>query len=473
MLFNSLEFALFFVATLCGYYVLARKPQNIWLLVASYMFYGWWDWRFLSLIMLSTVVDFNVAQYIEKTVNATKRKRLLFVSLVANLGLLATFKYFNFFIDSFVSLGASVGLNFDTPALRLVPPVGISFYTFQTLSYTIDVYRRNARAERSFFTFALFVSYFPQLVAGPIERAQRLLPQLHKSRRVTLDYLSGGLLLILIGLFKKVVIADTAGIQVDDIFSDPAGYTTWTLWKGAILFAIQIYGDFSGYSNMARGISLLLGIRLVENFKTPYFARNVSEFWRRWHISLSQWLRDYLYISLGGNRGGAAKTYRNLMLTMLLGGLWHGASWTFVIWGFLHGLYLVVHQWWERLWQIPSLVRLPNIPGVVSWLLSIGLTFSVVVIAFVIFRAESIGDAWIYIVGMFEGRGEIRISDIAKPAILVLALLPIDIMQYYNKGDLLAVRWLPLLLRAPLYAGMFLAVLLVSNNEIPFIYFQF
>ena len=473
MLFNSLEFAVFLFVTLAGYYVLARKSQNIWLLLASYAFYGWWDWRFLSLILISTVADYFIAIRLSGCAEARKRKLLIFASLFVNLGLLGTFKYFNFFVDSFIILGASLGLNFDTPALRLLPPVGISFYTFQTLSYSIDVYRRDAMPERNFITFALFVSYFPQLVAGPIERAKQLLPQLNVARQVTLDCIANGLLLILIGLFKKVVVADSAGVRVDDIFSDPAGQTSSVLWKGAVLFSIQIYGDFSGYSNMARGISSLLGIKLVENFKTPYLARNVSDFWCRWHISLSEWLRDYLYISLGGNRAGKVKTYRNLMATMLLGGLWHGASWTFIVWGFLHGLYLVIHRWWSQIQRTHLFSGAPAIPAILSWMFSVGLTFFAVVIAFVVFRAETVGDAWVYITGMFQGHGELHIADLAIPGILVLALLPLEATQYYYDGDILAIRRLPLIVKASLYCVMCIALILVSNNDVPFIYFQF
>lgn len=473
MLFNSLEFATFLIIVLSAYYVLAKKQQNIVLLISSYVFYGFWDWRFLSLIFISTLVDYTVARRIERTESLGNRKKLLLVSLLVNLGLLGTFKYFNFFIDTFIDFGALLGLNFDTPALRLLPPVGISFYTFQTLSYTIDVYRGNFKAERNFITFAVFVSYFPQLVAGPIERASHFLPQLNSHRKITETMLVNGVLLIVIGLFKKLAIADNAGIHVDIIFSDAGNQTTWTLWKGAILFSIQIYGDFSGYSNMARGISLMFGIRLVENFKTPFFAHNISDFWRRWHISLSQWLRDYLYISLGGNRRGSMATYRNLMLTMLLGGLWHGASWTYIVWGALHGIYLMLHRWWNSFLQM-SRLQIPRwIPASVGHVLSIIITFIVVTIAFVVFRADSIYAAFDYIVGLFNVRGELKLSDVFWPAMFLLLLLPIEFTQYRNDGDVLAIRRFPLVVRSSLYFVMCIAIILTSNNEIPFIYFQF
>ena len=348
MLFNSFEFAAFLTIVLIGYSLLRTRAQNIWLLCASYTFYGFWDWRFLTLIAFSTTVDYLIARRIDRTDTDSLRKRLLYLSLLSNLGLLCFFKYFNFFVDSFVVLGAQLGLNLDTPALRLLPPVGISFYTFQSMAYSVDVYRRELKSERNFITFALFISYFPQLVAGPIERANRLLPQFREQRQVTLEGVRSGLVLILIGLFKKVVIADNAGVVVNRIFADIQSSSSATLVAGGILFSLQIYCDFSGYSNMARGMSRLLGIRLVENFKTPYLAANISEFWRRWHISLSQWLRDYLYIPIGGSRHGELRTHRNLIFTMLLGGLWHGAAWTFVVWGLLNGLYLIVHRWWQK-----------------------------------------------------------------------------------------------------------------------------
>ena len=288
MLFNSLEFAFFLPCVLLVYYALNPRAQNLWLLGASYAFYAAWDWRFLVLIFLSTCVDYFAARKISR---GEHTKPWLYLSLAFNLGMLGLFKYFNFFVDSFIALGATIGMNFDTPVLRLLPPVGISFYTFQTLSYTIDVYRRQISPETDFSRFALFVSYFPQLVAGPIERAERLLPQIQKRRTVSADFLASGLVLILIGLFKKVVIADTAGVTVDQIFAAPEEKSSLVLLNGVLLFALQIYGDFSGYSNIARGVSRLFGIELMENFKTPYFAQNVSEFWRRWHISLSEWLR--------------------------------------------------------------------------------------------------------------------------------------------------------------------------------------
>ena len=493
MLFNSFEFALFLGAVLCIYPFLGLRWQNLWLLCASYLFYGLWDWRFLTLIAFSTTLDFFLAKRIYALNDDVVRKRFLLVSLCANLGLLGVFKYFNFFVDSFIVLGAQIGLNLDTPTLRLLPPVGISFYTFQSMAYSIDVYRRQLKPERNFITFALFISYFPQLVAGPIERASRLLPQFRQQRRVTVDCVRCGLVLILIGLFKKVVIADNAGTAVNSIFSDIPSQDSITLIAGGILFTLQIYGDFSGYSNMARGMSRLLGIQLVENFKTPYLSANISEFWRRWHVSLSEWLRDYLYIPLGGSRGGERKTQRNLMLTMLLGGLWHGAAWTFVLWGALNGAYLVIHRWWQQrnAWRrkTPDKKQEPepeqagrSSGGILSgimradflrWLLAVILTYACVTVAFIIFRADSLTDVVAYAQGIAALRGGVPLRDLALIAILVVLLAPLEFVQYTNKDQLLAVRGLLLPLRGLLYAIMVLGLLLASSSDIPFIYFQF
>ena len=508
MLFNSFEFALFLTAVLCVYWALRQnlRWQNICLVIASYCFYGLWDWRFLTLIAFSTTVDYLIAQRIAKLHAADDKplanqsreagesagsdlasdvatspvashqltaKRWLQLSLACNLGLLGVFKYFNFFVDSFIALGAQIGLNLDTPALRLLPPVGISFYTFQSMAYSIDVYRRQLKPERNFITFALFISYFPQLVAGPIERANRLLPQFQQARQLTVDCIRGALVLMLIGLFKKVVIADNAGVAVNRIFSDIESQSSLALIAGGILFTLQIYGDFSGYSNMARGMSRLLGVRLVENFKTPYLSVNISEFWRRWHISLSQWLRDYLYIPLGGSRDGEWRTRRNLMITMLLGGLWHGAAWTYVIWGALNGVYLVVHRWWQQRAQAFVDERPSRLMRYARWTLAVSLTYLCVMFAFVVFRAESLSDVIAYGQGLLALRGGVPLSDIKLILILGALLAPLELIQYTGNDRLLAVRNLSLPLRASFYALLVLSLVLASSTDIPFIYFQF
>lgn len=312
--------------------------------MCSYFFYGYWDWKFCSLLLLSTVIDFFLGQLLYRSEREKRRRLILSLSLVSNLGILCLFKYFNFFIDSFQIICNEVGWNLDYLHLRVLVPVGISFYTFQTLSYTIDIYRKKLEPTTNFVDFSLFVSFFPQLVAGPIERAKSLLPQLSKKLHPSKLQIKQGITLIILGLFRKVIIGDTAGRYVDHIFGDLHSYKSIELITALILFSIQIYADFSGYSHIARGTAKLLGVELMKNFEQPYLSRNITEFWRRWHISLSTWLRDYLYISLGGNRKGKYRTYLNLMVTMLLGGLWHGASWNFVVWGGLHGLYLFIHK---------------------------------------------------------------------------------------------------------------------------------
>ena len=479
MLFNSIEFFIFLVLVVSIYYRLGYKNQNIWLLVASYVFYGWWDWRFLALIFLSTTADFTISNRMG-SISFPRRKYLLWISIGLNLGLLATFKYFNFFVDSFIDMGLLIGLNMDTPALRLLPPVGISFYTFQTLSYTVDVYKRRIAPETNFITFALFVSYFPQLVAGPIERARRLLPQLNSPRNISPEDIKCGLTLILIGLFKKIVIADTAGVRVDELYANPAHQSSLSLTVAAVLFMLQIYGDFSGYSNIARGTSRLLGIKLIENFKTPYLSRNISEFWKRWHVSLSEWLRDYLYIQLGGNRGSTLFTARNLMATMMIGGLWHGAAWTFVVWGFLNGIYLIIHRYWRLFCDSNRPHQNPTKPAKIQQYVkllthtgSVFLTASAVMIAFVFFRADTFDHAWEILYGIASIRGPISISELKLPILLILLLAPIELQQYRNKDRLLAIREIPFLVRTFLYTGMCLCLLLASHNDKPFIYFQF
>ncbi len=346
LLFNTWTFFAFALVVFPLYYKASFRWQNRLLLAASYVFYGAWDYRFLSLILFSTVVDYIVGRRIATTEVASARRRLLLVSCVVNLGLLGVFKYFNFFADGFQSMLGMAGIHTSPVSLSIVLPVGISFYTFQTMSYTIDIYRRKLEPVRNFTDFALFVAYFPQLVAGPIERAKNLLPQIVSPRTVCRRQIIEGAWLIGWGLFKKAIIADNIAIFVDEAFFPGNHWASGSLCLFAIYgFAIQIYCDFSGYSDVARGLGKLMGIEIMQNFNLPYMATSPQEFWRRWHISLSTWLRDYLYVSLGGNRHGRWMTYRNLMLTMVLGGLWHGAAWTFVLWGVYQGALLAVHRY--------------------------------------------------------------------------------------------------------------------------------
>ncbi len=344
MLFNSTTFWFFFAIVFSTYAVLSRRWQNGLLLVASYVFYGWWDYRFLVLMLASTVFDYVVGLKLATNSFPTARRRWITASLVGNLGLLGCFKYFNFFLDSTRSVLELMGFHADLWTLSIILPAGISFYTFQSLSYTIDIYRGHIQPARNFWDFALSVSFFPHLVAGPIQRADSLLRQIERPRSMTWDGWCEGSALVLIGLFKKMAIADMLAPLVERTFSRPEQCSSLILLFGVYCFAVQIYADFSGYTDIARGVARFMGFELMINFNQPYFAADITDFWRRWHISLSTWLRDYLYISLGGNRHGTLRTYRNLMLTMVLGGLWHGAAWTFVVWGALHGLYLAAHK---------------------------------------------------------------------------------------------------------------------------------
>ncbi len=314
--------------------------QNILLLIASYFFYGWWDWRFLSLIAFSTVVDYFLGIQISRQHNDKKRKFFLLLSIIANLGLLGFFKYFNFFIDSWIELWRLFGYEMPLSTISIILPVGISFYTFQTMSYSIDIYRKQLEPTRNFIVFATFVSMFPQLVAGPIERASNLIPQIARQRTWNHTRFRDGVLQIAVGFFRKVVVADSIGVVIDGIYNQPDIHNASSLVMAIILYSFQIYFDFSGYSDIAIGTAKLLGFDFRRNFNLPYFSSSITEFWRRWHMSLSSWLRDYLYIPLGGNRKGVVLQYRNLLYTMLLGGLWHGSSWNFVIWGGMHGILL-------------------------------------------------------------------------------------------------------------------------------------
>ncbi len=344
MLFNSIDFAIFLPIVFLLYWFVANKNlklQNFLIVVASYLFYGWWDWRFLSLILFSTLIDYSVGIRLSKEENISKRKILLWISILINLGFLGFFKYYNFFLDNFITAFTFFGTPINAQGLNIILPVGISFYTFQTLSYTIDVYKRKLEPTRDFIAFSAFVSFFPQLVAGPIERATSLLPQFYKKRTFEYHKAVDGLRQILWGLFKKIVIADNSAQIANEIFNNSADYSGSTLVLGAIFFTFQIYGDFSGYSDIAIGTSRLFGFNLKQNFAFPYFSRDIAEFWRRWHISLSTWFRDYLYIPLGGSRGGTWMKVRNTFAIFIVSGFWHGANWTFIVWGALNALYFL------------------------------------------------------------------------------------------------------------------------------------
>ena len=472
MWFNSWEFLYFLPIVLIIYYILTHKAQNIWLLIASYFFYGWWDWRFLILLFISTAANYSAALFIYNNTDTSKRKCALYFGIIVSLGLLGIFKYFNFFVDSFVAMGSSLNINLDTPVMRLIPPVGISFYTFQTISYTIDVYRDLQKPTTNFLDFALFVCFFPQLVAGPIERASSLLPQIQKNRKVNLEMVRSGVLLISIGFFKKIAIADTAATGIEQIFSDPSKLSTWTLWKGLYLFSLQVYCDFSGYSNIARGVGKLFGIELMENFQAPYLSKNITEFWRRWHISFSFWLRDYIFtpLSIYFRDLKIKGIIISIIITFVLCGLWHGAKWTFVAWGLLNGVYLAVHLLWKQGSYSNLFERFFKFP---KWLKNFILTFlffHLISFSWIFFRSQDFNIAWEYIVGIFSFRGAF---DIPGTAILLsLLLVPLELTQNFT-FDILKIRAFPRLAKATYYLIMILTIILLSGNEVPFIYFQF
>ena len=473
MLFNSLIFVVFFAAVY-GLYLSLRthhKLQNRLLLVASYIFYGYWDWRFLSLIAISTVIDFYVGRALHNAPDNGRRKRMLLISVAANLSLLGCFKYFNFFADSFSGLLGLFGMEPGFVTLNIVLPVGISFYTFQTMSYTIDIYRRKIEPTDSFLDFALFVSFFPQLVAGPIERAVNLLPQIAKRRNITLDQINSGIFLVLWGYFKKVVIADNVAIISDQIFNGYLQYQGLDIVIGILAFTVQIYCDFSGYSDIARGVARLMGFELMVNFKLPYFALNPSDFWLRWHVSLSSWLRDYLYIPLGGNRGSSFRIQRNLSLTMLLGGLWHGAAWNFVIWGAFHGLILSIYRIFDK-----NPEHEDPWSGKYSYtriVLKMAIMFVLTLIGWVIFRASSAHQIYYMLTNVGFNLSEQSLVIGQKLMFFSMPLIVVQIFQYV-KRDLLILTKMPTAGRMLLYAALLIGIFIFGVREATeFIYFQF
>ncbi len=452
------------------YRALPHRGQNVLLLISSYFFYGWWDWRFLSLIFISTVVDYWAGLAMERAGENERRRRIiLWVSVATNLGILGFFKYFNFFADSLVSLLQVFGVEAPVRHLNIILPVGISFYTFQIMSYTLDIYRRQLKPTRNFLNFAAFVSFFPQLVAGPIERAAKLLPQIEQPRTITRGDMESGAWLVVWGLFKKCVVADNLAALVDGVFGAETATGAAAL-LALYAFAFHIYCDFSGYSDIARGLSRWMGIELMLNFNNPYFAVNPKEFWARWHISLSSWLRDYLYISLGGNRRGKGRRYVNLALTMLLGGLWHGAAWTFVVWGAFHGLLLVVYHAWAA--RFAPKGGADSGRGV--WLRRI-LLFHLVCLGWLFFRADSLGQAGFLLQQLFTAF-EWNIQATNMLVSLVLLCLPLWLVQglQVRTGRLTAPMELSLAPRAALFAVMILMFAALGHTGGgAFIYFQF
>ena len=482
MLFNSIDFAIFLPIVFILYWFATNnnlKLQNFLIVAASYLFYGWWDWRFLSLILFSTIVDYTVGRKLRIEENQTKRKILLWTSILVNLGFLGFFKYYNFFLDNFITAFSFFGSEIKANSLNIILPVGISFYTFQTLSYTIDVYKRKLEPTKDFIAFSAFVSFFPQLVAGPIERATHLLPQFYKKR--TFDYSKAvdGMRQILWGLFKKIVIADNCAEYANQIFNNSADMNGSTLVLGALFFTFQIYGDFSGYSDIAIGTSRLFSFDLMQNFNFPYFSRDIAEFWRRWHISLSTWFRDYLYIPLGGSRGGTWMKVRNTFIIFIVSGFWHGANWTFIVWGALNAIYflplLLTNNNRNNLEPVAQGKLFPSLKELSFMLLTFGLT----VFAWIFFRAENIGHAISYISEILSP----SLFSIPKFAGMRTALTTIILVAIFvfvewkgREGQYaiahLGFKW-KRSVRWAIYYSIICAILLFGGKEQQFIYFQF
>ena len=465
MNFNSISFFIFLPAVFILYWAFfssRNKYRNLFILFISYLFYAWWDWRFLGLICASTLVDFFIAKRLARSEDCKIRKRLLNASLVFNLGMIGIFKYFNFFANELFQLTEKIGFHLDFISLSIVLPVGISFYTFQTLSYTIDVYRKEMRHTESIVDFAAYVSFFPQLVAGPIERASALLPQFENEISFEFSKVKSGLRLIVWGFFKKIVIADSLGPIVDQVFSDPSSQSGVTLVLGAVFFAFQIYGDFSGYSDIAIGSAKLLGFDLMSNFKFPYFARDIAEFWKRWHISLSSWFRDYLYKPMGGSRVIRPLVIRNIFIIFLVSGLWHGANWTFVVWGFIHAIFFIPTIYLPKgVFSSKNLIF-----GRIIDLSKMILTFSLVCVGWVFFRSESISHAAEYLYSFSWTYDETVIGYILYPITLLILEFFIRKDERLEKIDLGRLETL-------VVSFFVFTIIIFRQSKIDFIYFQF
>lgn len=489
MLFNSIDFAVFFPIVFVFYWLFSKHlmARNILLLVSSYVFYGWWDWRFLFLIAISSFVDYFVGLKLHKTEDIKQRKKLLYLSLLVNLGFLIYFKYTNFFIETFIDSFRLFGKELEVSTLNIILPVGISFYTFQTLSYTIDIYRKQLKPTKDIISFFAFVSFFPQLVAGPIERASHLLPQFYKTYNFNYQQVKSGLLLIAFGLFKKMVIADRAALYVNEVYNNPSSYEGIETVIATFLFAFQIYCDFSGYSDIAIGAARTMGFGLMKNFDSPYLSKSITEFWRRWHISLSTWFRDYVYIPLGGSRKGRYKTYLNLFIVFLVSGLWHGAAMTFVIWGVIHGVIIVLEKATSN-----YRAKIFNKLGLVKSTLSNNIffaiiTFFIVCFAWVFFRSNSFFDSKIIIRSFFSNNyfklfgDDLYLIGLKENEffVLVLFILLLVIFERFHKKKsfVTTLRHQSFLFRWIVYICIALTIIVfgVYGSEVAseFIYFQF
>ncbi|WP_420600863.1 MBOAT family O-acyltransferase [Flagellimonas sp.] len=483
MLFNSIEFLFFLPLVFFLYWLVAKteKSQNILIIIASYVFYGWWDWRFLLLILASTTMDFIVGQQIYKNLEVrNKAKYWLWTSVVFNVGLLGFFKYYNFFIDSFIDMFSMVGYEMGSSwTLNIILPVGISFYTFQTMSYSFDIYYKKAKPTTNLIAFVAFVSFFPQLVAGPIERASNLLSQIKSKRVFNYDQAASGLKLILWGFFKKLVIADSIAPIVDDIFANYGDYPASTLILGVSLFSFQVYGDFSGYSDIAIGTAKLFGIELMSNFKFPNFSRNVAEYWQRWHVSLSTWFRHYLYIPMGGSKVSKLKSVRNICVIFLVSGFWHGANWTFIFWGGLHALfYIPVFLMGRNRIYAGNVVAENSLFPSIKEIAQILLTFALVTFSRIFFRSPSLSDAFEYMNRIWNNfayepylhpRGY-RMSDF-----YILLALFVVYEYLIRKDERNPFKFSSKGVRLLIYTTLILGMLLFYDDNVnrSFIYFQF
>ncbi|MBS4012735.1 MAG: MBOAT family protein [Bacteroidetes bacterium] len=479
MLFNSFSFFVFLTIVFLFYWLLKNqlKAQNFFVLLASYFFYGWWDWRFLALVFISSFVDFFLGIYLGKTDNRIRRKILLATSVFVNIGILGFFKYFNFFIESFSILLQQFGMNPNISTLQIILPVGISFYTFQTLSYTIDIYRKEIEPAKDVVAFFAFVSFFPQLVAGPIERARSLVPQFLKKRNFDVKSATDGMRQILWGLFKKILIADNCSIYVNEIFNNYQIHSGGTLLLGAVLFGFQIYGDFSGYSDIAIGTGRLFGFNLMQNFAFPYFSRDIAEFWRRWHISLSTWFRDYVYVPLGGSKGSKILQFKNVLIIFLVSGFWHGANFTFVVWGAIHAILFIPLLLTKRNRKHTTDISNRDLIKKPITILKIIGTFLLVNIAWVFFRSPTITDAFKYLKIIFTKLTNTPVKNFeiySKPVFFgIIIMIIFEWIHRSKKHGLQFDNW-PMFIRWLVYLFIAYAIFLYGNfSQVEFIYFAF
>lgn len=483
MLFNSINYFIFLTIFFLIYWLLLNKKiksQNLFIVISSYIFYSFWNWKFLSIIIFSTLIDYTSGLLIYREKRKLNKQLLLGLSILVNIGILVTFKYYNFFIDNFILISSFFGLKTNLKSLEIILPVGISFYTFQTLSYSVDIYKNKLVPTKDLIAFSAFVSFFPQLVAGPIERATNFLTQFYRKRDFNYLQVVDGLRQILWGLFKKIVIADNCSLFVDLIFNNSAQYSGSTLLLGSLFFSFQIYCDFSGYSDIAIGTSRILGFNMQQNFNYPYFSKNILEFWNRWHISLTSWFRDYIYIPLGGNKSGLLIKIRNILYVFILSGLWHGANWTFVFWGFLNSFYYVLYLFLISKLKVTFNKIQNNFLLKVKEALSISFTFTIISFTWIFFRSDSLTHAIQFISGILSfSLFTVPVFDGFNKSLLILLFIIIfTIIEWNGKKYKYAIektgeKW-PRLFRWSFYSMLIYIIgMFTPSNELPFIYFQF